>query len=105
MQVTIVKLVNYREWTETLGYDREHIIQEVQGKLHEVVVREFAKYEAFAHPLRYDYMIAFTNGLDLSVHREILMNLMKVSPVPVVMSIAVHENVVIAEQIASKISS
>ena len=103
MQITIIKLVNYKKWTETLGYDREHIIQEIQGKLHGIVAKEFARYGAFAHPLRYDYMIAFTNGLNINEHKEILNELRKISPVPIVMSIAVSETVIKAEQIASKI--
>lgn len=73
VQVTIIRLIGYREWTETLGSDREHVIQGIQAQLHRELVNGFSKVNAWAHPLRYDYLFAITNG----VNREGLMSVIK----------------------------
>ncbi len=101
MQVTLIRLLGYREWTESLGPDREHIIQTVQGRVHTEISSQFAHYGAFAHPLRYDLMIAFTNGLGLREHENLLRAIERVSPVPVIMSIATGQTPREAERRAS----
>ncbi len=103
VQITLIKFVGYREWTESLGFDREHIIQEVQGNLHRTIVKLFSEKGGIAHPLRYDLMIAFTNGLTVEDHFKILEELQKYSPTPIMMSIAVHRDVRNAEKIASRL--
>lgn len=101
MQVTLIKLLGYREWTESLGSDREHLIQNVQGRLHTKISSSFSTYGAFAHPLRYDLMIAFTNGLGLEEHEKIIRDVESASPVPVIMSIATGQTPREAERRAS----
>ncbi len=103
VQITLVKLLGYREWTESLGPDREHKIQTVQGRLHSLLCETFAQYGAIAHPLRYDIMIAVTNGVDLEAHLEILRRIQACAPVPVVMSIAIGSTVLDAERRASQL--
>jgi len=103
VQITLIKLSGYREWTESLGPDREHLIQEVQGKLHSVLSRTFSAKGAIAHPLRYDLMIAVTNTLTVDDHLDVLRELQKISPVPVMMAIASGENTIEAERRASKL--
>ncbi len=103
MQITLIKLSGYREWTESLGPDREHIIQEVQGKLHSILSRSFSNKGAIAHPLRYDLMIAVTNTLTVEDHMEILEKLQEFSPVPVIIAIATGDNAIIAERRASEL--
>jgi len=102
VQITLVKFVGYREWTESLGPDREHLIQSVQGRLHSYVVDIFAEYGAIAHPLRYDIMLAVTNTLDLDTHLQIWRRVQEKAPVPVVMSVAVAATVQEAERKASQ---
>ncbi len=102
MQITLIRFVGYREWTESLGFDREHIIQEVQGQLHEIVVKAFSNRGALAHPLRYDLMIAITNTVSVEDHLKILEEVQRYSPVPVLISIAVHDDVRKAEEIATR---
>ena len=82
VQVTIIRLIGYREWTEGLGPDREHVIQRAQAQLHRELVEAFSKLNAWAHPLRYDYMLAITNGLDNVELIRIIKGLGDYSPVP-----------------------
>ncbi len=103
MQITLIKLSGYREWTESLGPDREHLIQEVQGRLHSVLSREFSSKGAIAHPLRYDLMIAITNTLTVEDHLDVLRELQKIAPVPVIMAVASDEDVLKAEKKASEL--
>jgi len=103
VQITLIKLSGYREWTESLGPDREHLIQEVQGRLHSILSREFSIKGAVAHPLRYDLMIAITNTLTVEDHLDVLRELQKISPVPVIMAIASREDAIKAEKKASEL--
>lgn len=104
VQVSIIRLIGYREWTESLGFDREHVIQEVQGNLHRELSRIFSQYGAFAHPLRYDYMIAITNGMSVEDHKEVVKYLKRISPVPIAIGIACDETPLIAEKKASQLA-
>ncbi|NPA24049.1 MAG: GTP cyclohydrolase IIa [Crenarchaeota archaeon] len=103
MQITLIKLSGYREWTESLGSDREHIIQEIQGRLHSALSRAFSEKDAIAHPLRYDLMIAITNTLTVEDHMNILEKLQAYSPVPVIMAVAVERDAESAERKASEL--
>jgi len=54
-----LEFVGYREWTESLGPDREWYIQLVQARLYQVV-QSFAKdYNGMALPLRYDIQLLY----------------------------------------------
>jgi len=104
VQITVIRLLGYREWTESLGFDREHTIQQVQARLHKVVSELFSKFYGFAHPLRYDVMIALTNGITREMHEDIYNRLLKESPVPISMGIASSPSPRLAESLASSIS-
>lgn len=52
-----VELVGYREWTESLGKDREWFIQLTQSKVYQVIQSFAASHGGMALPLRYDYEI------------------------------------------------
>ncbi len=83
VQVTIIRLIGYREWTETLGPpDREHVIQQIQAQLHRELVHVFSRLNAWAHPLRYDYLLAITNGLNNGELTNAIKELSEYSPVP-----------------------
>ncbi|MEM1597581.1 MAG: GTP cyclohydrolase IIa [Pyrobaculum sp.] len=62
-RVAVVALKNYREWTESLGPRREHIIQRVQARLHYAVWNAFTAIGGLPHQLRYDYSIALVNNV------------------------------------------
>lgn len=52
-----IEFVKYREWTESLGKDREWFIQLTQSKVYQVIQSFASSYGGIALPLRYDYQI------------------------------------------------
>ncbi len=52
-----VEFVGYREWTESLGKDREWFIQLTQSKVYQVIQSYASGYGGMALPLRYDYQV------------------------------------------------
>lgn len=72
VRVSIIELVGYREWTESLGDDREWLIQESQAQLYGSVQRAAAKLGAFVMPIRYDYMLILSSNVSEEAHKEIL---------------------------------
>lgn len=52
-----VEFVKYREWTESLGKDREWFIQLTQSKVYQVIQSFASSHGGMALPLRYDYQI------------------------------------------------
>ncbi len=71
-RVTVLEQIGYREWTESLGFDREWLIQESQTRLYKELQSVSAKAGGFALPLRYDYMILLTSNIAPEVHAELL---------------------------------
>jgi GTP cyclohydrolase IIa len=104
VQVTIIRLIGYREWTESLGPDREHIIQRVQAQLHRELVEAFSKLNAWAHPLRYDYLLAITNGLGNDELIRIIKGLADYSPVPLSSGTYADVNPRVAEKEAFRLA-
>ncbi len=52
-----VAFIGYREWTESLGPDREWFIQAVQAKTYQVIQMLTADFDGVALPLRYDVQL------------------------------------------------
>ncbi len=78
-----LKLTGYREWTETLGPKREHIIQQIQAELHKRAWAEYTSVEALPHQMRYDYLLVYANNVSLQALVEKVKSLQEISPVPV----------------------
>lgn len=70
-RVAVVELKGYREWTESLGEDREWIIQGSQASLYKALQEVAARRGGFVLPMRYDYMLVLSSNLDEEDHREI----------------------------------
>lgn len=87
-RVGIVEFVGYRFWTESLGSDREWIIQTTQASLYNLLHSEFSKIGCFLYHLRYDYMIFMDGNSKPKDYIRILEVASKNSPVPVRISIA-----------------
>ena len=104
VQVTVLRLVGYREWTEGLGPDRERDIQLVQARLHEAIVREFFDRGAFAHPARYDYVVAVTNGLGPGDIESAVTAVSSQCPVPISSGTASRPRPLDAEVRASRLA-
>ncbi len=82
-RVAVMFLKNYREWTETLGPDREAVIQKVQAKLHHRLWSVFTKVGALPHHFRYDVAIALVNNVGDRQIKRAVEKLAEVSPVEV----------------------
>lgn len=82
-RIVVYEFVGYREWTESLGFDREHEIQRTQTALYALLQEVLSKYGGFVLPLRYDYMVAIASNLGREGVKESLHVLRKASPVPV----------------------
>ncbi len=79
-RITLIKLLEYREWTESLGHDREWIIQTNQSRIYSLLQQLFSKRGGFIIPIRYDYYVALSNGIDADTHREILLEIESAAP-------------------------
>lgn len=53
----VIELVGYREWTESIGDDREWVIQSTQSQISRALHSIVKDWEGAALPLRYDYEI------------------------------------------------
>ena len=103
VQIAIIKLLGYREWIESLGYDREHIVQNIQSRIHNVLSYFALKYEVFVHPLRYDYTICVSTNLKYENYLDMMKTLSKVVPVPIAIGVAKSSKPKIAELKASRL--
>ncbi len=63
VRLGVVELVGYREWTETLGHDREWRIQETQARLYAGLQDAAKEVEAYVIPLRMDYMVLLAENV------------------------------------------
>lgn len=82
-KIALMALKGYREWTESLGPRREHIIQKTQARLHEALWRGFTSIGALPHHFRYDYLIALTNNIDAELVHRAVDKIRRISPVEV----------------------
>jgi len=54
----VIRLVNYREWIESLGFDREWVVQVVQSRIYSDIQSYVKDFNGFVLPLRYDVQVA-----------------------------------------------
>ncbi len=71
-RVTVLEQIGYREWTESLGSDREWLIQRVQAELYIALQDVASRYGAFSMPIRYDYMLILSSNVGYEAHVDIL---------------------------------
>ena len=83
----LLELIGYREWTESLGPDREWSIQVLQSRLYSELQKAVAMHEAFLVPLSMDNMVIVLNGVNQKYYREIYEEAASMSPVPVGLTI------------------
>lgn len=77
IQLTIIKITGYGQWTLTLGSDREHTLQMLQSSLYKEVQNLFSEKNCLAFPNRSDEIFIITNGLGMKDHIEIHNKLIK----------------------------
>jgi len=81
----LIVLQGYREWTESLGSDREWLIQLVQSRLYEVLQSLCKDFDGIAIPLRYDILLSLLPpDVDIEEFSDIVRkSLSKYSPTPI----------------------
>lgn len=77
IQLTIIRIEGYGQWTLTLGSDREAQLQMLQAKIYHDVQRLFSQRDSIVFFNRFDEYFAITNGLDADDHRHIQHELTK----------------------------
>lgn len=71
-RVAVLEQISYREWTESLGSDREWLIQRVQAELYLALQDIATRHGAFSMPARYDYMLILSSNVGYEELAEIL---------------------------------
>lgn len=77
IQLTIIRIEGYGQWTVTLGSDREAQLQMLQARIYHDVQRLFSERDSIVFFNRFDEYFAVTNGLSADDHRDILHELTK----------------------------
>ncbi len=63
VRVAVIEQVGYREWTESLGSDREWYIQMVQSRVYRAGQEAATRVGGFLLPLRFDIMLLIASRL------------------------------------------
>ena len=84
----VIEFKGYREWTESIGSDREWRLQITQSKIYLTLQEAASRVNGFILPLRYDYMLLVASGLPEKAVEKVYHSAVSVSPVPVSMSTA-----------------
>ncbi|MFQ5941704.1 MAG: GTP cyclohydrolase IIa [Nitrososphaerales archaeon] len=87
VQISIVRIDGYGQWTLTKGTDREHKLQILQSKLYSDMQKLFSQKNGLAFFNRFDEVFAVTNGLTVEEHIEILQELLKLYALDISISI------------------
>jgi GTP cyclohydrolase IIa len=77
IQLTIIRIEGYGQWTVTLGSDREAQLQMLQARIYHDVQRLFSERNSIVFFNRFDEYFAITNGLSADDHRVIQNELTK----------------------------
>lgn len=77
IQLTIVRIEGYGQWTLTLGSDREAQLQMLQARIYYDVQRLFSERGSIVFFNRFDEYFAITNGLNAEDHLHIQRELTK----------------------------
>jgi GTP cyclohydrolase IIa len=100
-RVGVLTLQGYRAWTDSIGNDREWIIQMLQSGIYGLVAAEAASIGGHVIPLRYDYMLILDPGFDQEGLRKIALSASSMSPTRVLMSAACSHTLLEAQARAS----
>lgn len=65
VNLALVVLKEYREWIESLGYDREWRVQSTQSGVFRRLVLTYSGIGAFSYPLTHDSYVVVLNSVDL----------------------------------------
>ena len=77
IQLTIIRIEGYGQWTLTLGSDREAQLQMLQARIYHDVQRLFSERDSIVFFNRFDEYFAITNGLGVDDHLHVQHELTK----------------------------
>ena len=77
IQLTIIRIEGFGQWTLTLGSDREAQLQMLQARIYHDVQRLFSERDSIVFFNRFDEYFAITNGLGADDHLQIQHELTK----------------------------
>ncbi|MGC9105048.1 MAG: GTP cyclohydrolase IIa [Thermoprotei archaeon] len=83
MKILELRLRGYREWTESLGSDREWKIQSVQHDLASRLAKVAGEVGSFSIPYRFDSYILLADGVSSEGLERVIDSFSKVAPVRV----------------------
>ncbi len=86
VRIAVLELVGYREWTESLGSDREWRIQAVQAGVYREGQITAARRGGFLMAQRHDILLLLASGLGPEDHQEVMDAVATLAPVPVRMA-------------------
>jgi GTP cyclohydrolase IIa len=104
VQLTIITLSEYGEWTHCLGEDREHVLQILQSSVYATAQNLFSEKKGLVFQARSDEMYAITNTLTIKDHMQIHKELTSKFPVSITMTVAFDESPFKANEIAFRSS-
>ncbi len=87
IQMTLIQIDNYGPWTVTPTPRTESDLQILQAELYADLQRQFATKQGLVFFMRFDNMLAVSNGLDVEDHRKIQKSIGNRYPVTVSMGI------------------
>lgn len=102
-RLSVVRLIGYREWIESLGEDREGFVQTTQAKLYGHLQELAWSRGSFAIPLTFDHYIILSNGLTKEEHSILLEAIESKSPCKVRIASLTHKYPGVVQYIASKL--
>jgi GTP cyclohydrolase IIa len=88
IQLTLVQIDNYGPWTTSPSPKREAYLQALQAEIYLTLQKKFSEKKALLFPMRYDNMMAVTNGMDAEGHGKIMEYANSIFPVSVSMAVA-----------------
>ena len=68
IQITIIRIERYGQWTLTLGSDREAELQMLQARVYYDIQRLFSEKDCIVYSNRFDEYFVITNGLSVQDH-------------------------------------
>jgi len=80
VQLSIIRIDDYGQWTTTLGTDRESQLQMLQAKIYYDIQRLFSQKDCIVYGNRFDEFFAVTNCLSVQDHISINLELAKSYP-------------------------
>ncbi|BFH73443.1 GTP cyclohydrolase IIa [Sulfurisphaera javensis] len=83
MKIAEINLEGYKEWTESLGYDREWKIQSFQHNFLSELTQLASEINSFAVTYRYDSYILLLDGAEISKIDQVISKIRDLSPVPI----------------------